>query len=177
MLSKNSLLRVACSPFLGFIMSVYGAEPIQVDVCDLLATPLRYNGVMVKVTGVIETGGGLWLTAKCQKHVIAKGQVFPDLIAFADPTAPWALHSVDFRWDEADRDRLRSLTFVPLPPGTRPSIHGVVIRMSGTVIGLFETRPPDQMIDKFSQLAGFGDQGVAPAQILIKRTIDIRRID
>src|SRR5881396_2113154 len=85
-------------------------------------------------------------------NVTAKGRVFPDLIAFADPTDPRALQSVDFRWDEADRDRLRSLTYVPLLPGTRPSIHGVVIRMSGTVIGLFETRPPDQMIDNFSQL-------------------------
>ena len=156
----------------------------EVTVCDLLRSTSRYNGEMVQVNGTISTGGGLWLSERpCDQPLIVGGHVFPDWIALADPdNRDLSLHRITFRWPEADRSELMRF-LVPVGGWPDPRVmarnpHGSIRKLRGTVIGLFETRSPlSRLINRFGGPSGFGDQGEAPAQIIVKRTINLRTFE
>jgi hypothetical protein len=142
----------------------------SVDICTLFRDPARWNGVMIRVQGAIVSGageGGPWLSGEqCSGQIEVKGEKFPNIIELADPRNNVGLHAVNFQRDEAARDKFILLL---------EKIYGKREHLRATVIGLFETRTPldDLIHERPHYFNGFGDQGGAPAQILVKTMIDM----
>src|ERR1700682_1198114 len=95
-------------------VAICGQTFEPVDVCALFREPARWNGVMIRVQGVILTGageGGPWLTGEnCSSRIEVKGNKFPNIIELADPQDRSSrLHAVNFQWDEASRQKLNLL--------------------------------------------------------------------
>lgn len=147
--------------------------------CELLANPQAYDGLMIEVSGMISTGGGLWLSdGKCRSHITVGDYVFADIVALTDPQdRQFRLHPATFEWNKQDQDNLREALGQlrsALRPDDRLNVHGRVVEIQGTVVGLFETRRPIQrLVSRLGSPSGFGDQGIAPAQLLVKRTFHL----
>jgi hypothetical protein len=151
---------------------LFAQEPSRVGVCDLFADSARWNGRMVEVRGVVETWSGYWLAGRdCDTKVRVGSVNFDNLIAPTDPALAdrLALHKIAFTWDPASRNSLSEAAYYSTYLGQR---------LRATVVGLFETRTPKEALvnPRFpDQYFGFGDQGVAPAQIVVKDVKDIVR--
>ncbi len=160
-----AVLFIACSATLR-------GQPKPVSICDLFEDPVKWNGVLIKVSGDLAPGsgeGGPWLSGlKCKAQIVVKGARFPNLIELTDPKDRSRLHQTDLEWDEQSRDRLAHMIY---------SIDRQAEHIYATVVGIFETRVPlDRLVDETapSPDRGFGHMGGTPAQILVKTITDFR---
>lgn len=146
------------------------AEPERVDLCSLVADPVKWDGRMIAVRGPIyapRLDGFLELsTAQCPTKISAKGHEFDPFILLADGRIYPSRFKVDFVFPHDDsvlRSYLHSVS------GERAG------RLYGTVEGLFETRVPlDDLIKETARnpYNGFGD-GTGPAQLLVKSITEL----
>ncbi len=135
-----------------------------VSVCQILQNPKTFDGVEVQVFAEVQSGQGLWLAGgDCEYHVVIGKMRFTDLIALTDPQdIRVSLHRVPYVRDRASRDRLRSAL-------RKAALSGLVVR--AVFVGVFETRNPlTTLVDPRnpSMPFGFGDQNVAPGQLLVR---------
>ncbi|HTR39819.1 MAG TPA: hypothetical protein VMH80_28290 [Bryobacteraceae bacterium] len=101
-----------------------------------------------------------------------KAVAFPNLIQIGDPENTFMnIHHVDFTMEERSRE-----DFV----GALSMLDPKKERLRVTIVGLFETRTPLSDLVTVNAVHpkglrhGFGDQNVAPAQILVNTIADIR---
>ena len=147
------------------------SEPERVQICDAFKQRDRWIGKMVEIRGVLESWAGMWLTGRdCPDHVVVDQAKFANLIALTDPQLKvlTRLH-VDFSWDAISRHKLSDVFYYAR------LLHE---RVTATVVGVFETDTRrEAMVSQFDPTRGmaYGDQGVAPAQILVKEIKDIVR--
>ncbi len=140
--------------------SLWAQRVVPVSLCDIFANLGRWDGQMVEVRGVIEPGSGYWLAGRdCSAATKVDNVSFANIIAMIDPKdfSDVAIHSVPYAWDQASR---RSLYEAIYYARFRHE------RVRATIIGLYETQTPLREI-------GFGAQGLAPAQILVREVKDI----
>jgi hypothetical protein len=142
-------------------------SPQVLSVCELLATPLAFNGKLVSVKGAIRTFQGLWLyDDQCPSKITVQGRSFDSLIAITYPNSILRIHDVPFDTDD-DSMALMSKAFGP--SALRP-------RVFATFIGVFETRDDLKLVSRNGRSLGFGDQGEAPAQLLLKECREVNTI-
>ena len=149
--------------FFGTVLIAMAQNPAKVGLCDLLANPARWNGVMLETRGVITLSHGAWLdgTKTCRRPFVLDGITFDSLIALTDPQdRGLALHRVPYSWDHADWNGIVTMSLQ-----SKPGLEDIV----ATVVGVFETRDPLSSLINLRLPGGkfgFGDQGIAPGQIL-----------
>lgn len=140
--------------------------------CSLLEGLERWNGVEIEVRGKIRTSGGFWLSGvTCASKVRIGPVTFPDAIALTDPSTDKRLkiHPVSFKWDTTSRDDLRRAV-------REAELLGEEVE--ATIVGVFETRVPLNTLAGTAEddYRGFGNQSMAPGQILIRTVQNIRRL-
>jgi hypothetical protein len=142
---------------------------VPVDLCELLKGMERWDGQVVRVTGILKLSGPIdgsdrLAPQSCDAQVRVKGYTFPnDLALNLNPQSKTALHKVDYEWDERSRRRYSGAI-------NRIDRDRQYIQL--TVVGLFETRiPMTLLVNNKGTLLGFGHMGASPGQILI-RTIE-----
>jgi hypothetical protein len=145
-----------------------------VSVCQVLAAPQAFNGKVVRLRGaVMETDEGSFLSGErlCPNVYKADGHRWLSLVARVDPGNPQRLHDPHFAYDARSE--------------AGPSARYVLLRKTHpdrcilwTEAGLFETRTDWSTSritypDGSSKYAGFGNDGIAPAQLLLKSVVDV----
>lgn len=129
------------------------------SVCELLESPLSFNGTVVAVKGFIE-GNGFWTyDDQCPTHIEVQGHRFENIIAVSDAATPIRLHDVEFDTDDD------SVALIGKAFGQGTTMRPYV---SATLVGLFETRPGLNLIAPNGSSWGFGQLGRAPAELLLK---------
>jgi hypothetical protein len=145
------------------------------DVCEVLAHPLQYDGHLITIRGKISaTDEGGWLTGdQCPGVFVTDGYVWPSLIALEMPTIPsnLRLHSVDFKYDWQSSKRVDAKYHRLLQSGRKDCIVF-------TYTGLLETRrewSAAKIIypNGTTKISGFGHLNDAPAQLLIRTNEDV----
>jgi hypothetical protein len=145
-------------------------EVSQIPFCEAITDLARWNGAMVEIRGVVEGRRGYWLSGRdCKAALAFEGLTFENIMALTDPKSDARLlvHRVDYVWDERNRQRFGNAV-------DEAVYTGRILR--ATVVGLLETRTPLTALARFRERVGyfgFGDQGVGPAQILVKEARDI----
>lgn len=153
-------------------IGAFAQEPTQVGLCDLFTDIEHWNGRMIEVRGIVEAWSGYWLSGRdCETRIKIGNVKYDNLVALINPKGAekFVLHKVPYVWNAASWDKFQEAIYYA-------GFYGERIRM--TVIGLFETRTPIEALvnSRFpDQYFGFGDQGVAPAEILVKDVKDIVR--
>lgn len=139
-------------------------NPFVVSTCDLLGDMPKWNGRLIQVHGDYRQGT-LSLWADCPTRIIVKGHTFVNLIALADPAElRLAVHRVDFTRDDRSWRRFIEATY-------SASAHE---SLKMTVVGVFETRAiKEQLVFDDGVLFGFGEQNLAPAQVLVREIKDL----
>ena len=155
-----------------------GGTPPTLTVCDILTTPLKYDGQLVRIRGSIgATDEGTWFVDdSCSGILVTEGHIWPSQIALVMPDirSELRLHSVDFQFDWESERRIRS-KYAQL----RRTVFDECI--SRTYTGLFETRR-DWSKTKVMyrngtrRLIGFGHLGESPGQLLLKSEDDVAAI-
>ncbi len=145
------------------------AAPPPLGVCDLLKNPFRYDGQLVQVRArMTGTGEGVWLNGtECPGVFVTDDHVWDSLISVAYP-GNYGVHSVDFDLDEQSRRRI-NLKYARL----RHPIHPECLEW--TLTGLFETRRSWTYGVNGTPI-GFGHQGQAPAQLIVKSEDNVAAI-
>jgi hypothetical protein len=140
------------------------APPVRA--CSLLKDPYRYDGQMVHVRArTTGTSEGVWLDgAECPRVFVTDGHVWDSIISVAYP-GNYGVHPVDFDLDEQSKRRIK-LKYERIPKPLHPEC------LEWTFTGLFETkRNWTYGID--GAPIGFGHQGGAPAQLIVKSEDDV----
>jgi len=144
-----------------------------VTVCDVLRTPLQYDGRLLRIRGRLSgTDEGTWLLGeKCSGTLITEGHVWPSAIWLTAPGRQEVLHPLDFQLDE-ESGRSFNRSYRRLR--RRVPDHCIV----STLTGLFETRSDWSQFKRFyrdgtRQFTGFGHLGEAPGQLVIKSEDDV----
>jgi hypothetical protein len=154
-----------------------GAPP-TLTVCDILSTPLRYDGQLVRIRGSIDaTDEGSWFVGEsCSGIVVTEGHVWPSQIALVMPDirSELRLHSVDFQFDRESERRI-DRKYAQLRRAVSDEC------LSWAYSGLFETRRDwsEAMVIYFNgtrRLIGFGHLGESPGQLLLKSKDDVAAI-
>ena len=154
------------------------AQTKPLSVCEILAHPLKYDGLLVTIRDRVEgTDEGGWLVGdRCPGVFVTDGYVWPSSISLEMPTIPsnLRLHSVDFTYNWQSSKRVDAKYHRLLRSGPRDC-------MVFTYTGLFETRR-DWSAAKVifpngtSRVIGFGHLNDAPAQLLMKSGDDVSLI-
>jgi hypothetical protein len=174
-ISSQALVRVLLVMALSFWLApaaLFGQEVSRVAICDVFANIERWNGQMVEVQGIIEAWSGYWLAGRnCETRIRIGNVRYENLIALINPKGAEkiSLHKVPYVWDLTSWNKFQEAIYYA-------GFYSERVRM--TVVGLYETRTPrDALVNsRFpDQYFGFGDQGVAPAQILVREVKDIVR--
>jgi hypothetical protein len=137
--------------------------PVAKTVCELLDGAALYRGTTVIVTGIVWFG----LRDNCPKALITGGHHWPSAINLAD--SDYARHGdrkgVTFETDRKSWDLL---------DGTLRAVAGKARRAEVwiTVSGEFEA--PVSYIRKDGKVVGgYGHLGVYPAELIVRRILDI----
>lgn len=148
-------------------LSLFGQEPKEVKLCDLLSTVTHWDGQMVETRGIVVGSDYLWLYARnCKLEGEIANSSFPNRLALTVPTYHHRIHTVKYKMDEVS---LRQVNLDLLRADRKTQ------QVAATVIGLIETNlppkrpggpPPRPYIE-------FGNEGGALGQILIKMFKDI----
>lgn len=150
----------------GLAQQDVGEKPMSVSICELLGNMQKWNGRLVEVRGR-ERRGILYLWDVCPTTIAVKGHSFQNVIALAKPMPGhrwWTVHQIPFQID--DPSWLRFISASYQVPGGRS--------LALTAVGLFETRLDDeQLVRKDGVPMGFGDQNLAPAQLVVKEIRDL----
>jgi hypothetical protein len=154
-----------------------GAPP-TLTVCDILNTPLRYDGQLVRIRGSIgATDEGSWFVDEsCAGILVTEGHVWPSQIALVMPDIRFELrlHSVDFQFDWESERRIE-----PKYAQLRRTVSDECL--SWTYTGLFETRRDWSKAKLIYpngtwRLIGFGHLSESPGQLLLKSEDDVAAI-
>ena len=153
------------------VIPAFCQEPEKVAICDAFRQPERWIGKMIEIRGIIEPMGSVFLTGRdCRDHVVFGQARFENFINLADPKDKRLTRlSVGYEWSPASWQALNYAI-------QYSRLYGE--RITATVIGMFETDTrKEAMVSKFDPTRGmaYGDQGVAPIQILVKELKDIVR--
>lgn len=142
-------------------------EP-RVTVCELLANMQKWNGRLVEVEGTFRSGT-LYIWDSCPTAITVKGHTFQNVIALADPSVRGvAVHKIPFQRDEASWARFIEATYSEALSG-----NSLVV----TVVGVFETRlDVEQLIRGDGLPWGFGEQNMAPAQLVVREVRDLKLV-
>lgn len=152
--------------------------PSTLTVCDILNTPLRYDGQLVRIRGSIgATDEGSWFIGEsCSGILVTEGHVWPSQIALVMPDirSELRLHSVDFQFDLESERRIKA-KYAQL----RHTVSDECL--SWTYNGLFETRRDWSKAKLIYpngtwRLIGFGHLGESPGQLLLKSEDDVAAI-
>jgi hypothetical protein len=166
------LMELGCALLKGQIVPV--EDPTRTaTVCEILSQPLQYDGKVVRIRSrQAGTDEGLWLSGDECPGILATGQhIWPSEIWVQLPSSPFHLHPIDFQFDAQSQRRVeakyRELT-------ARAPDRCIV----WTYTGLFETRrnwseARAVYANGTSKFVGFGHQGEAPGQIIIKSADDV----
>jgi hypothetical protein len=144
-------------------------------VCEILTGPLKYDGQLVRIRDVTRsTYEGVWFTEdECPDVFITEGHAWPSLISLEMPGNPLQLHSVEFKYDFASLNRLRSKY-------KQLKRHVSDDCIAWTYTGVFETRKDwtgaDAKTIDASRLRGFGHLNAAPGQLIVKSADDVTAI-
>lgn len=145
----------------------------SVSVCQVLADPLKYQGQLIELTGLQEgTDEGAWLTGpECPGVLKTLGYVWPSSIWLQIPDSLSELDEAGFKYDFRSEKRVDRRYHV-----LRRKYPAKCIIWKYT--GRLKTRA-DWSAAKFvypngsAKLFGFGHQGDAPAQLLLKQVDDV----
>ena len=142
--------------------------PPVVTVCDLMRTPLEYDGRLIQVRGRLSgTDEGEWLFGDgCPGALVTDGHVWPTAIWLTAPDHRGVLHAPDFKLDE-DSGRRFNRSYKRL---RRRLPEQCIV---STLTGLFETRRDWSQFKRAYPsgtwaFTGFGHLGEAPGQLVIK---------
>jgi hypothetical protein len=136
------------------------ASPRVLSVCELLATPLSFNGKLVAVKGSVMAYQGWWLyDDHCPSNITVQGRSFDNLIAITSPTDLVRVHDVSF---DTDDDSVALITKALGNSATGQP------RIIATFVGMFETRQDLSLVSQNGAFRGFGHLGAAPGQLLLK---------
>ena len=137
------------------------------SVCQILAHLQDFHCRPLRVQARLEPGLGTWLVGEnCSKPINVKNVVFQDLIALAWPSSLQIGCEVDFKDDEKSGQELE---------GVLGKYKQQTQRIDVIVDGVVETRnPPYDLVGKQGQRIGFGHLGMAPAQIIVKRIVNVK---
>ena len=145
-----------------------------VSVCQVLAAPQTFDGKLIRLRGAVtETDEGSFLSGErlCPNIYKINGHRWPSLVARVDPEDPRHLHDPHFAYDAKSE--------------AGPSAKYALLRKTHpdrcvlwTEAGLFETRADWSRSritypDGSSKYVGFGNDGIAPAQLLLKSVVDV----
>jgi hypothetical protein len=154
--------------FLIYTLSSSAQSPSAVDICTLFEAPSNWNGKLVRIDATLKNGhgeGGPWLSGEnCKASIFIKGERFPNVLELVDPKSIFALHKVNYEWDEQSQEHYAAAV-------NRVDRKNEHIRL--TVIGLFETREPLTDLILKGRDNGFGHQNGIPGQILVKTVTNI----
>ncbi len=145
------------------------------SVCEILASPMNYDGKLLAVRGVWEgSGEGSWIEAgtKCTNPFKTYGYVWPQIIWFETADSPQRIHKVDYH---TDLGALRIVNEEIRKKGLDPNANRIWL----TFIGVFETRnfqPSDIGSDGRGGVRpnGFGHLNSAPGQFLVRTVRDLK---
>jgi hypothetical protein len=178
MIPNNRLLLLVT--LAGAVLSLGQTQPQRtatpvLNVCDVLSTPLKYNGHVIVIRGRVDgTDEGAWLLGDHCSGISTTGDyTWRSIIYLAMPTiaAPLRVHQVNFSFDWESRRRAQ-LKYQKL----RKSVPVACVEF--TYSGLFETRedwPRHKLVypNGVWKYAGFGHLGEAPGQLLLKSEDDV----
>ncbi len=145
-----------------------------VSVCDVLASPQSYNGALLRLRGLgLESNEGSFLRAAADCPVVFKTGIYvwPNLVAITTPLDRSRIHTPSFQY-ETDSEQIL-LSKIKALQEKYPDKCLLI-----TYAGLFETRTDwsksrAEYPDGSSRYLGFGNQNLAPAQLLAKRAVDV----
>lgn len=144
-------------------------------VCEILASPLQYDGQLIRIRDVIRgTDEGAWFAGEqCPGVFVTEGYVWPALISLELPGNPLQLHSVDFQFSFESQQKLA-------PKYAQLQRRVTEDCIAWTYTGVFETRkdwtgPEAKTIDP-GRLRGFGHLSAAPGQLILKSADDVTAI-
>lgn len=146
---------------------LFGQEPKQVALCDLLSKLTHWDGQMIETRGVVVASGYLYLEAKnCKLEGEIVNSSFPNWLALTAPSDHLRLHTVQYKMDQVSLRQV-NLDLRRADKNTQ--------QVSATAIGVVETNMPPKRPGgpPPHSYVGFGDQDSAPGQILIKIFKDI----
>ena len=145
-----------------------------VSVCQVLAGPQAFDGKMIRLRGVAagtDEGGFLSATSQCSTVYKTGGYEWPRWVALTGPDNGQRLHKPSFVYD-AQSEKIPFGRYRLLQK--RYPDRCLLL----TDAGLFETRADWSKSravypDGSSKYIGFGNDGVAPAQLLLKSVVDV----
>lgn len=151
-----------------------GSPTNPLTVCELLKEPLKWDGQVVTVRDQTQgTDEGSWLVGKeCPGAFVTNGDVvWPSMIALWTPSLPGHLHSPDFTYDVDSGRRVWD-------KGEKLAKSVPWSCLVSTYTGLFETRRDWAAArtvypNGTSRVIGFGHQGAAPAELLVRSADNI----
>ena len=137
--------------------------------CDLLKDPSKYDGRLVQVRDhTIGTSEGVWFVSQeCPGVFVTEGYEWDGLISITYP-GNFDAHPVDFRLNLESRRRLKK-KYARVRRQAKPEC------VEWTLTGLFETRTTWKHNVNGVPI-GFGHQGQAPAQLIVKSEDDVAAI-
>jgi|SRR5579883_1809314 len=154
----------------------FGLPGKALTVCEILSSPLSYEGRIVTIVGPIQgTDEGTWFVGEdCPGVWVAEGHKWPSVIALMTPNSippPLRIHTVDFMFD-LESDRRVERKYRSLASGVPPRC------VLFTYTGMLETQKDWTKAkavypDGTWRFIGFGHLGEAPARLLLKSADDV----
>jgi len=148
-----------------------GPTPPVVSVCDALLNRAKYQGQMVSIRGlVVGTMEGAWLVGEDCGPFVAKGYPWSAIIWLESGSSGYREERLPFAYDYAAAARVEKQV--------RKLTHGQrSVPLIVTYAGLFESlsdlgEPVTVYPNGYIRALGFGHDGVAPAQLLVKTMAD-----
>lgn len=140
---------------------------MNVSICELLGNMQKWNGRLVEVRGR-QRRGILYLWDVCPTTITVKEHSFQNVIALTKPMPGhrwWTVRQIPFQIDDASWLRFINAGY-QVPSGKSLAL---------TVVGLFETRLDEQQLVRNDGVPmGFGDQNLAPAQLVVEEVRDLK---
>lgn len=145
-----------------------------VSVCQVLADPQTFDGKLIRLRGVVvgtDEGGFLGAPLQCSKAYKTGDHVWPSWVALTGPGSRQRLHNPLFVYDpESEQVPFDKYRLLQKKYPDRCLLL--------TDAGLFETRADWSKSravypNGSSKYVGFGNDGVAPAQLLLKSVVDV----
>jgi hypothetical protein len=149
----------------------------KLTVCELLKQPSKFNRRMIELRGIYFQGGhGLFVAGDgCDEVLITKGKRWQSLIWLQLSREQTERRGMNF--EQVTKAEMEIAT-AKLREMRRHDPQAKITKVIVTYVGLFETRDDfDSMIgapaDDRPVGSGFGDQGIAPGQLIIDSAKDI----
>jgi len=135
--------------------------PTETDVCSVLSQPLQFNGTMIAVRGIAHSANdGLVVGSDaCLKRLILDKVTFRNEIAVEESTG----NHVPFSTDKTSLAKLNSILAA-----------SETQYVSGTFVGLFETRVPlGGLVLGHGLIEGYGNTGRLPGRLILQEVRNI----